>query len=586
MNIFDISATLTENFDSTVELTEGLSYSLKDTNKQIEYITNSKYLSGDLDEFGREKPYYNIANFRLNVGIRATDFDTKDIQVVSDTRDYVRSMLISKEVDMWMKEVNFAKTLNRMVEKRPKYGWLLVKRVMVDGVLDIQIVDARRAIVDQTGIMRSPIIELHTMTRAELAGKLDVWDGVQNLLDMDLEEYEVQEITGEMPDSVAGGSEDTYSLYKYFIFEHEDNDGVELFSETLKDNPYKTVNWADMDGRLGRGLIEDMFEAQTGTNEVKLLERDAFILASKTGFVTNDDTLENNIITDLDNGFILKIGENKEFKQVNTMTNALPAFDRMKDDWDEQAEKVTSTFEALTGETLPSGTPFRSVAIQNQEAGSLFAYRREEMGIFLTELFNDWIIPELIKNINQEHIIAQEFNAEELAKIDERFSKFEANRRIKDILLNGSPDENITAERYQELQDGFVELIQETENKRFIKVPKDYFKDFEFKITVVTTNEQQNKAVALESISKIIGDITATFNPQTGTFALLENPALASIFAQAVELSGAGISPISLNQLTNSGKGLKQAVAGDISRPVASESGIDGIIEEQEKELG
>ena len=64
MNIFDISKTLTEKFDSTAELTEGLNYSLKDTNKQIEYITNSKYLSGDLDEFGREKPYYNISNFR------------------------------------------------------------------------------------------------------------------------------------------------------------------------------------------------------------------------------------------------------------------------------------------------------------------------------------------------------------------------------------------------------------------------------------------------------------------------------------------------------------------------------------------
>ena len=564
MDIFDISKSLSEKFDSTVELAEGLKYSLKDTNRQIEFITNSKYLSGDLDEFGREKPYYNIANFRLNVGIRATDFDTKDIQVVSDTRDYVRSMLISKEIDRWMKQVNFAKTLNRMVEKRPKYGWLLVKRVMTDGKLDIQIVDARNAVVNQTGIMRSPIIEKHTLTRAELASKADVWDNVQGLLDLGLEEYAIQEITGEMPDSVAGGSEDTYSLYKYIIFEDGEDNSFELFSETLKDNPYKTVSWAAMDGRLGRGLIEDMFEAQTGTNEVKLLERDAVILASKTGFVTNDDTLENNIITDLDNGFILKLDENKTFTQVNTMTNALPAFDRLKADWDEQAEKVTSTFEALTGETLPSGTPFRSVAIQNQEASSLFSYRREEMGIFLTELFNDWIIPELIKNINQEHILASEFNAEELSKIDERFSKYEANKRIKDILLNQplSESEDITAEKYQEMQDSFVELIQETENKRFVKVPKDYFKDFEFKISVITTNEQRNKSAVLESISKIIGDITSTFNPQTGTFAMLENPALASIFAQAVELSGSGISPVSLNQLRSSGKNAKAPTTG------------------------
>lgn len=33
---------------------------------------------------------------------------------------------------------------------------------------------------------------------------------------------------------------------------------------------------------------------------------------------------------------------------------------------------------------------------------------------------------------------------------------------------------------------------------------------------------------------------------------MLENPALASIFSQAVELSGAGISPVTLNKLQSS----------------------------------
>ena len=158
--------------------------------------------------------------------------------------------------------------------------------------------------------------------------------------------------------------------------------------------------WAEQDGRVGRGLIEDMFEAQTGTNEAKLLERDAMLMGAKTIFVTDDDTLENNVLTDMDNGAIIHVEGDKSFTQVNTMTNALPAFDRLKDDWDEQAEKVTSTFDAITGETMPSSTPFRSVAIQNQETSSLFIYRSEEMGKFLTELINDWFNPEITKDIN------------------------------------------------------------------------------------------------------------------------------------------------------------------------------------------
>ena len=577
MTIFDISKKLDDNFDSTVELVEGLDYSLKDTNKRIEYITNSKYLSGDLDEFGREKPYYNIANYRLNVGIRATDFDTKDVTIVSETRDYVRSLLISKRIQNWMKEVNFAKKLNRMGEKRPKFGWLLVKKVMVDGEIDIQIVDARNAVIDQVDPMRSPIKELHCLTRAELAGKKDIWDTevINTLLDMDLDEYDISEITGNMPDSVVGGSEDTYSNYKFIIFEDGDGKEFELYNEEVGDidDIYKYCVWAEQDGRVGRGMIEDMFEAQTGTNEAKLLERDAMLMGSKTIYVTDDDTLENNVLTDLDNGAILHMDNGKSFSQVNTMTNALPAFDRLKDDWDNQAEKVTSTFEAVTGETMPSSTPFRSVAIQNQEASSLFIYRREEMGIFLTELFNDWIIPEIVKDINQEWILSAEFSAEELQKIDQRFSIYKANEVIKKKLLNLELDSTFSAEDYQKSIDAYKELIQETDNTRFIEIPKNYFKDFKFKVSVVTTNESKNKAAQLESLSKILADVSNTFNPQTGTFAMLENPALASIFSKIVEKAGADISPVTLNQLQSS-QGTKNVPQQ------ATQGQPEGIVEE------
>jgi hypothetical protein len=561
-NIFDISKTLSEDYDAAIEIAEGLEYSVKATNKQIDYITNSKYLSGNLDDFGREKPYYNIANYRLNVAIRATDFDTKDVTIVSETRDYVRSLLIGKRVQQWMKDKVFAKDLNRMGEKEPKYGWILIKNVKdQDGDLDIQIVKHSNAIINQADPFSEPIKELHPgMTRAQLVGKRGIWDdtAIEYLLSLDIQSYDICEVTGEMPDSVDGGSEDDYSMYRFFIYEGaKDEEGSILFKEKLKkgttiEDYYRFSGWAEQDGRLPRGVIEDMFEAQTGTNEVKLLERDAMIMASKTGFVTDGETLENNVITDLDNGFIINLEKGETFTQVNTMTNALPAFDRLKDDWDNQAEKVTSTFDALTGETLPSGTPFRSVAIQNQEASSLFIYRRENRGIFLTELFNDWIIPEIVKDINREWILSAEFNAEELAKIDERFGIYKANDVIKKKLMNLELDVDFTAEKYEEAIQSYVTLVQETDNTRFLEVPKDYFQDFKFKVSVITTNEQRNKAATLESLSNILGQVSSTYDPNTGTFAMLENPALASIFSQAVELSGAGISPVTLNKLQSS----------------------------------
>ena len=575
--IYDISKTLSDNYNSDIELAEGLDFSLKDTNKQINYITNSKYTTGNLDSYGREKPYYNIANYRLNVAIRATDFDTKDITIVSETRDYVRSLLIGKRILQWMKENVFSKTLNREGENTPKYGWTLLKRVFIDGKLDVQIVQPNNAIINQADPMKHPIEELHpAMSRAELVGMKGIWndEAINELLDLDLDEYEISEITGNMPDSVDGGSKDTYSLYRFFIYEgSKAEEKAILFKEQLKGelkDYYRTYDWAFQNGRVGRGIIEDMFEAQWGTNETKLLERDAMIMASKTIYDTDDDTLENNVLHDMDNGHIIHLETGKSFNQVNTMTNALPAFDRVKDDWDTQAEKVTSTFDAITGETMPSSTPFRSVAIQNQEASSLFIYRRENKGIFWTEIFNDWIIPEVVKDINREWILNAEFNAEELAKIDQRFGLYKANEIIKDKIMNLEVETDFGIEEYQGMVDAFVDIARETDNVRFLEVPKDYFKDFKFKVSVITTNEQRNKAATLESLSNILGQVANTFDPNTGTFAMLENPALASIFSQAVELSGAGISPVTLNKLS-SGQASKQV---QVEQPQQQDEGI------------
>lgn len=560
-SIFDINKKLDEDYNGEISITEGLNYSLKETIRQIDFISNSKYIDGGLDQFGREMPYYNITNYRLNVAIRATDFDTKDIQIVSETRDYIRSLLIGKRVKQWIKENRFSSTINRIGEKTPKYGFTLVKKVFDEnGKLEVQVVRHTNAVVNQSDIFDSPIKEKHpAMSQMELLDMKDVWDEavIDELIAMDLEEYDICEITGRVPESTIkdGGDEKKYVLAKVFLYEASKADkGKVLYSKELKgeiQDYYRICSWAEQDGRLPRGVVEDMFEAQFGTNEVKLLERDATIMASKTGFVTDSDTLANNVLTDLDNGFILNIDEGKSFNQVNTMTNALPAFDRLAEAWDNQAEKVTSTFDAVTGETMPSSTPFRSVAIQNQEASSLFIYRRENIGIFYTDLFNDWIIPEVVKDINKNWILSAEFTAEELNKIDEAFGLYSANDVVKEKIKNLELDTTFNFDEYRAMVDAYKDIAKETGNIRFLDIPKDYFKDFKFKVSVITTNEQRNKSATLESLSNILGQVANTFDPNTGTFSILENPALASIFGRIIELSGAGISPATLSQLSD-----------------------------------
>ena len=99
-----------------------------------------------------------------------------------------------------------------------------------------------------------------------------------------------------------------------------------------------------------------------------------------------------NVLTDMENGQIVTTARATTLGRVDNTRHPLPHSRRLPRIGDKQAERLSFTFNAITGETMPSGTPFRQVALLNQEIGSLFEYRRGEAGIFL-----NWVLPFLVK---------------------------------------------------------------------------------------------------------------------------------------------------------------------------------------------
>jgi hypothetical protein len=54
-----------------ITITEGYEFSQYETLRTIELYHNSRFLSGNTDSLRREKPFYNICKFRVNVATRA-----------------------------------------------------------------------------------------------------------------------------------------------------------------------------------------------------------------------------------------------------------------------------------------------------------------------------------------------------------------------------------------------------------------------------------------------------------------------------------------------------------------------------------
>jgi hypothetical protein len=127
----------------TIEITEGYEFSQYETLRTNELYDNDRFLTGNKDSLDREKPFFNIVSFRKNVATRATDLDTKDVQIQSDhitKTSYAETFLLNLKSRNWMKLSGFATFLNRMGATRAKYGGVLVKKTEQDGQLGIHVV--------------------------------------------------------------------------------------------------------------------------------------------------------------------------------------------------------------------------------------------------------------------------------------------------------------------------------------------------------------------------------------------------------------------------------------------------------------
>lgn len=555
--------------------------------RMCEFYTASKYLGNqpivtgtgvyeyryNQDGLGRDKPFYNIVNFRVQLAKVATDLDIHDIQIVADNPKHrVQSMLLNREAYEWMK-TDFGQTLNKMGTTRPKYGGYLIKRTEIDGELKIEVVDWTKVYTDLTDILGGPIVECHNMSPVEIKAKEGSWENVTEVLKAHKglkdknksTRIEVYEVLGEFPKSVfnqtkgeqsSADDEFLFSLQKYFIAEVGEKKYV-MYAEEIKgkvSDYYEYLSWEDQSLDLGRGVIEESEEAQVWTNDAVINEKNAMDLAGRVGLKTNSKTLGGNIL-EHDHGKIYELKTGEDINSFNLAPSALGQYQNVVEKWKAQANDATSSYNSQTGEQPPAGTPYSQTALLNQVSSKPFDYKREEWGLHLTKVFNKWVIPYLIKKLKKPHtLVSSEFTDEELTAIDESIANSVVNRSILDhVLTGGLPP---TPEQQQQMTDGTMTILKKQGKKRYIEIPENYFNDIDTKVTVITTGEQKNKAVIMQSLSQLLHDVQGSYNPNTGKFGILEDPTLSKIFTEIVELAGTGISPASLGIGVKSSTGI------------------------------
>jgi hypothetical protein len=584
--IFSYVDDIIEKYKEPIEVVEGLFINQEDILKQIEYYSESRYMSGSLDELGREKPFYNVVNYRVTTAKVATDLDVKDIKFEADSLKYsVQNMIINKEVYKFLKESNFSKFLNDAGYTRPKYGGVLAKKCVEyeengEETVEIDVVAWKNVSVDPNNIEDGIIVETHYMNPSEVSEMDGKWENVDKLLKAHAKanknepcDIEIQEAHGYFPLDFYPDNEDGID-YKYermmFILGVVNKKKFMLYYEKEKENPYKYLAWEARGDGLGRGVVEDGFESQWSINDSIISMKNAMELSGKVVLATTSKKVSGNAITGIDNGHIFQMGAGETITSLNLSASSLPQFQNIIELWNQQYDRTASTFNANIGEAPTAGTPYSQTALLNQVANSPFEFRREEYGIWLNGILNDWILPYVKKRISKKHYLLAEFDDAELAIIDDSIAEFEAKKAIKEKLLAG---EVMTAQEYVETKDAIKRAFSTLGKKRELKIPKGFL-DVEGNLTANITGELKNKQAILASLDNILKTIISTFNPNTGQYSALEDPQLSKLFGTIVEMAGI---PISFSQIKPANVQTPKALDLSAITPVTPQDGAPAI---------
>jgi len=512
------------------KISDNYNFSQYKTSNRITLFETHTYPTGKIDSLGNYKYWYDIISPRVDSEVKNIDFDTKDITIYSPRPiDELPCIISNLKLKEYLRETGQAEEINSAIEEGSGWGNVVWKKIKggyerVD-LSNFYVINQTAETLDDT-----PVIERHQMTSSELRAKADVWENVDEALkecntktyktDIGTTEtettvpyYEIYERNGEI--SVADlkeskgkkptkGDEDKYILAKVIGAGTKGNAaGVDikyiLYAEELTGKKmsdiYKEFHRSRYKKRWWReGIYELLFDLQVRANQIGNQIAQGLELASKTILKSGDPLILQNVITDLQNGDIIK---SEDLSQV---VLRMDAFDQLIADWNrilELANDLTNSREIVQGVTPASGTPLGTSQLLNQNAGKLFDFIREKFAIPFSEIFEKFVIPELIKDLKGQEILRLTGDSDMLGRLHILL--------VEDWYMQNlpilPPHTNEIAVTLKE--DKLKELKERPE--LLMKATKDLFKGFKPHISVIITGEQVNLDADLQTLMGFAG---------------------------------------------------------------------------------
>jgi len=526
----------------TVTISDDIEFSMRRTVRQITHYILSRYMDGGKDNkdplTGKRRPFRNIGNAIVDIEWRAKNIDRKSIEGHATDGDFLFSLIVNKELQLWMKNNNFGKTIDDYQRKKSEYGNVLLKKTERDGELIIEPVQWENTYVDPNDIAGGMKVEKGTLSLLELKKRAEVWDEQNDEGESNLElaikeakkrkerDVEILDIEGEFeycdiyPDENEEDPDDEIGLYNVIVAQ-VGKKKFTLYKTELKDTRFKFDRRKDVESRdWGMGVWEECFEPQISTNEMVIAERDVMDIAGKVLVKTNKKNQRS--VMELASGETIDMADGEFFDAVQLTPTSLPKFQQIIDAWFLNMQRDQSAFPAVTGEESKAGTPFAADALHAAQAGSIFNKRRDQDSYFLLEVLMDWVLPFVVHQVNKDHTLDASYSPKELELIDEAIRNFHKDKVSKDALLSdefmepGMPFGTLPEDR-EMIGTAVQQQLEKQGANRTLKIPKGFITlaKIKQKMRFDITDEMSDDQRRLNALATALGQL-APADPARG----------------------------------------------------------------------
>lgn len=563
-------------------------------------LKNSRFYQGTQDY---RRPFNNIILPIANVNYRTEGFDVKDVQLyVDNAENYHKSFFARKFHNWWAKDNAIDTAIDESVESYFDYGLTLLKNVNSarPEVVPLQQI----AFCDQTDIMNGPICLKHHLSISELLDMKGKWKDSE--IDKTIlmarhsksvqstdgdpartpgKYVEVYELHGMFPESWLGAEklgvewEDTgkYSpqihIITYYVGENDQNkNGVCLFKGKEPKPIFKALIRDPIFGRAcGRGGIEELFHPQIWINYSMLQITQMLEAVSKVILKTNKKKITAlNNFSNMKHGQIVDLDGDGTLEQVVLQPYNKGAYDELINKLEQSGRIIGSASDPALGLNPTSGTPLGTTELITQQGIGIHEYRQGKIATFWAEVYRDWVLPHLAKEINKGSKWLDELTLAELQDVAEKIATKQGNERIKQMVLAG---EMPTQEEIDAYKATLKEVFMKGGDKRFLEIIKDEFSNLPMDIEINIKGKQKNMA---EITSKLNAIFRTLFSP--GAIQMVQqNKGMSDLLNQIFE--SVGFSPVNFGSFT--GQPMQGAVASAMQQQPQMQAPADATMQPQ-----